>query len=506
MFKCLICYNMTVILLAALCLMQYPHNVELRVAEDFINKPVQEEVHSSPATPKPETKVENDTESCFRMTREDCPKGPMSCMKLKDDPSSVFCCDVDSFRLKEGLAFAGQNSTRLHILNATIDELDLSLKGFRRLKSMSVTDGNIGKIVGQFPRYSPIACLNISNNNLTTKKLLYRPVSNLFNLTVLDLSNNNLTSIPGAPLSRNYSIDISGNDYIPCKDVQEVMENLKFLNANKTFCTQITTFNWFQDLTHVSIEQIKILKELNASCKLVGPGDLNCTCATERLEIMPDKRPDYAVSVDCSNRNLKQLPTNLPSNTIKLNVSNNNITSLALISDDPSYEHVRQLFADNNQIPSILELEGTKFLDNFAVLTLKNNKLKTIPTYLLSNMFGRNWNFRQLSLEMNQLHCDCTTVKGLKIWLLEKSKNIPDYDGIVCSNVAARVIDLAENKMCQQQRDWTDYIYYIIGAEVTMLVVLVSKVTYDYWVFKTAGYLPWPASKMPKLPCDWLCE
>lgn len=69
-----------------------------------------------------------------------------------------------------------------------------------------------------------------------------------------------------------------------------------------------------------------------------------------------------------------------------------------------------------------------------------------------------------------------------------------------------QVIALDQNKVCVYQRDWTDYIYYIIAGEVGLLLLLVGKVSYDYWVFKTAGYLPWPASKMPKLPCDWVLE
>lgn len=69
-----------------------------------------------------------------------------------------------------------------------------------------------------------------------------------------------------------------------------------------------------------------------------------------------------------------------------------------------------------------------------------------------------------------------------------------------------KVMDLSENKLCHQPHDWTDYIFYLIGAEVVLLVAIVAKVSYDYWVFKTAGYLPWPASQMPKMPCDWLCE
>lgn len=45
--------------------------------------------------------------------------------------------------------------------------------------------------------------------------------------------------------------------------------------------------------------------------------------------------------------------------------------------------------------------------------------------------------------------------------------------------------------------------YLIIFSSISGLV---AKVTYDYWIFKSAGYLPWPANKMPRLPCDWLCE
>jgi hypothetical protein len=92
------------------------------------------------------------------------------------------------------------------------------------------------------------------------------------------------------------------------------------------------------------------------------------------------------------------------------------------------------------------------------------------------------------------------------VWLLTKQKNIPDYEEIDCDNMETKVISLNPSKLCQTQQDWTDYIYYIITVEVILLVGLIAKVVYDYCVFKTSGYLPWPASKMPKLPCDWLCE
>lgn len=76
---------------------------------------------------------------------------------------------------------------------------------------------------------------------------------------------------------------------------------------------------------------------------------------------------------------------------------------------------------------------------------------------------------------------------------------------IICLN-NSQVIDLEQKIACITEADWTHYMYYVIAAELSVLLLLIGKVSYDYWVFKTAGYLPWPASKMPKLPCDWVFE
>lgn len=70
-------------------------------------------------------------------------------------------------------------------------------------------------VPGQFPKYSAVACLNISNNNLTSAKLQpskQRPFAYLFNLTVLDASANNLTEFPLSLVhsNRKISVDLSG--------------------------------------------------------------------------------------------------------------------------------------------------------------------------------------------------------------------------------------------------------------------------------------------------------
>lgn len=113
---------------------------------------------------------------------------------------------------------------------------------------------------------------------------------------------------------------------------------------------------------------------------------------------------------------------------------------------------------------------------------------------------------RYIQVTFNHHFTYFSLIFHIQMWLLARHNNIPDYDQILCRNLPQKVYELSEVKLCQSQHDWTDYIYYLIASEVLLLMALVLKVSYDYWVFKTAGYLPWPASKMPKLPCDWLCE
>lgn len=125
---------------------------------------------------------------------------------------------------------------------------------------------------------------------------------------------------------------------------------------------------------------------------------------------------------------------------------------------------------------------------------------------MLSNTLDKSPDGRLLYLEGNHLHCDCNSAKVTKLWLLARKNHIPDCEQIHCENLAQDVIHLSETKLCQSPHDWTDYIYFLIAGEIILLVALFTKVSYDYYVFKTAGYLPWPASRMPKLPCDWLCE
>lgn len=79
------------------------------------------------------------------------------------------------------------------------------------------------------------------------------------------------------------------------------------------------------------------------------------------------------------------------------------------------YDNLLRLYADDNQINSLLDLEGSKFIEAFDTFFLRRNKLIGIPTYVLSNILDKSPDGRLLYLEGNQLTCDCNSATHLKV-------------------------------------------------------------------------------------------
>lgn len=456
-------------------------------------------------------------DQCFYKTKDECPKviNPDDCpckripIYSQDSPDeqAVYCCNLDSKNFESSLACANYSNhvSYLHIRNATLESFNVTGVKWRRLKSLALTDGKIKRIKDQFFMMTPTHCLNLSNNGLL--EIENNSFTRLALLKSLDLSYNNITHLP-AISGRELWIDISGTNTLWCHDISEYInktgeKQIKFNRENETVCSASKTWHWFNTTERVPLKQVQYLSRLETEC----PRGLNwqCHCKFRRMDIVEGKQPTLAVEVDCTGNQLTELPQTLPHHTIALNVSNNNITILDDLSTNPTYADMREFYADYNNISSINKLEGSKFLENYAILSLRYNKISTLPTYILSPTIQENTSSSARSIKIggNELHCDCNTAKFLKVWLQSR---IMDADEVLCENVKEKVVDLEPLKMCVYPGDWTDYIYYIIAGEIILLVSLITKVTYDYWVFKSKGYLPWPANKMPKLPCDWLCE
>ncbi|EDV45502.1 protein halfway [Drosophila erecta] len=427
------------------------------------------------------------------------------CREHPARPNSWYCCNISQLTMISSCSNISK-WTNLHVRNMTMEDMDLSNPIFRSLQSLAVTDGNITRLVNAFPRLSALKCLNISNNNIS--EIHSRAVKDVPHLEFFGMSNNNLSLVPHRNQNKNITLDISGNMRMLCTPLNEIIytESINFLNLKHSYCQYNATHKWFQSTDKVSMEQLENRKRCVTNCPVI-PNYGSCNCTMENIMIIQDNQSKAQCHVDCSNLGLVELPQRLPDNTFMLNITNNKITSLGdYFQTNPTYHNIIRLLADNNQIASIYEFEGTKFIESFQRIYMRNNSLSKIPEYFLNNALLDSGLGRRIYLAGNKLQCDCYSAKTLLNWLKERSSDIPDYMDIRCRNMPQRVIELQEAKLCQSPPDWTDYIYYLIAAEVILLLALITKVSYDYWVFKTAGYLPWPASKMPKLPCDWLCE
>lgn len=95
----------------------------------------------------------------------------------------------------------------LHIRNATLDALSLSFPLWKSLKHLSITDGNISNVVGEFGRHASVSCLNLSSNSIS--QFENRSLIHLNKLQLLDLSNNNISDIPKLKKESSVRLDIS---------------------------------------------------------------------------------------------------------------------------------------------------------------------------------------------------------------------------------------------------------------------------------------------------------
>ncbi|KDR22774.1 protein halfway isoform X2 [Zootermopsis nevadensis] len=455
---------------------------------------------------------------CFHQPLAAC--NLIGCRYLNGSQDTAVCCHLTQFQFKEKMAVLQQNRnlTRLHIMNATVDDLNMNLFWLSNLESLAFTDGHVARVVRlnhtNLTNLTNLRCLNLSSNHIT--EVDGGIARELPSLLQLDLSNNNITNFSfelpenGSNSSvSHFWLDISNNTHLWCSNITQLKSgvrgtwNLHILNHNCTVCMVQRDEFWFKFQETILFDHIGDVEQVEEDCKKTKTP---CTCLPYRYlyTSVYQNHDSMTISVNCSGKNLTSLP-DIPPHTIVLNISNNNITNLKRIRIDPNYQELRELHAENNQIVSMHEIEASNFIKNFQVLDIRANKLTEIETYIYNNAFEFD-NNKKVKLAGNKVMCDCSTAQHVRMWLLKNRKHIDDYNEIRCENFDDKVMDLDQNKVCTYPRVWTDYINYILASEVVLLLLLISKVSYDYWIFRTAGYLPWPASKMPKMPCDWVFE
>lgn len=169
------------------------------------------------SVPTSTTELPENESACFYADAELCllPNENDNCKECMPHPTvknSLVCCNVTD--IEKALSClpnpSADNSSyweNIHIRNATLEELDISHKFWKRLNTFAVTDGQIKRVVKEFAKFSSPTCVNMSSNNLLT--VTPRAFKDLPQLQILDISNNNLTALPNLNgISTNLTLDI----------------------------------------------------------------------------------------------------------------------------------------------------------------------------------------------------------------------------------------------------------------------------------------------------------
>lgn len=139
--------------------------------------------------------------TCFYADNSICllPRENESCNECIPHPTianSLVCCNVTD--IEKSISCVPNTSSsdwsNIHIRNATVDELDISHRFWKRLNSLVITDGHIDRIAKEFTKFSSPHCINISNNNISF--IHQRAFKELTHLQMLDISYNNLSTMP----------------------------------------------------------------------------------------------------------------------------------------------------------------------------------------------------------------------------------------------------------------------------------------------------------------------
>lgn len=197
--------------------------VDVTIARTFDEPMLSIVTSSSPTSvvttsPSPQLVDQQQNSTCFYAEPDLCAlpfendSGCKECMPHPTIANSLVCCNVTDIEksiscMPNPTSDDASYWTQIHIRNATLEELDISHKFWKRLDSLAITDGQVKRIVKEFPKFSSPKCINISANGMLS--ITPRAFKDLTRLQVLDISNNNLSTMPNLnSIQTNLTLDI----------------------------------------------------------------------------------------------------------------------------------------------------------------------------------------------------------------------------------------------------------------------------------------------------------
>ncbi|XP_050436666.1 protein singed wings 2 isoform X2 [Adelges cooleyi] len=251
-----------------------------------------------------------------------------------------------------------------------------SLRLYTKLAKFTMINSQIKTIVGVFPEtMQNLKTLNLSHLNI--ERIESTAFTHLTSLEVLDLSYNKLNYIPltaVAYLTKLKQIWLAGHSWFCKPDMLWLLQIPKDPLTFRLMDADNMTCGGYKYIGKPVIPILRLLNDLEKEC-LTQPE--NCVCTLDNV-VRSMAAPYHLlplITVDCSYRGLKTLPKRLPHNTTTLLMQGNQITTLEELLTNRHYTKLLDIHLDYNKISSISILEGSHWLAQCRVLSLKGNNL-----------------------------------------------------------------------------------------------------------------------------------
>ncbi|XP_049792509.1 protein singed wings 2 [Schistocerca nitens] len=379
---------------------------------------------------------------------------------------------------------------------ATLDPAALA-RAFPGAQQVALLNANVSRLSAPFPPMAKLETLNMTGLGL--RELSEDALGNLTSLRTLDLRNNHLERLDPElfdDLDELKQVYLSGNRWdCATADVTWLLGDdgaiVKDRDAMRCGDANFTE--------RPVVRVMYFIKAMQEKCPS------NCTCwmgyvaPTKEGFLLP------IITVDCSGRGLTQLPEDVPENTTTLILTGNKIRDVSRLSRGLGhYPRVLDVQLDDNEVSSLDELEGSRWLSTFRALSVRGNRLSQLPAYAFDDALEHNGNALRLALGHNPWLCDCHVTPPFQVLLLKYSKLVTDLDDIRCQNIDGdenanvKVKDVSRNSVCRvPEEQLVQPLDVLNGVLAALIAVSLAKLAYDYWAFKRTGKLPWLVGKMP---------
>eukprot|EP00095_Tigriopus_kingsejongensis_P000769 maker-scaffold67_size430214-snap-gene-1.16 protein:Tk00769 transcript:maker-scaffold67_size430214-snap-gene-1.16-mRNA-1 annotation:"AGAP005417-PA" len=412
---------------------------------------------------------------------------------------------LESIQLSDFIHF--HNLRKLRITNSgarevVIGAMEAGGPTFSQLETLSLSGNRLSSIHLHFHKFPKLTRLNLSGNAIRD---LEANLHELTTLEALDLSSNNLDENINPDILRRLpesltSLDISANQWNCSPKLswiyswsQPYLQRSILQNIPTTQCRYIDSP--YDGRLILVMEYYS--KYVIPSC----PTQDNCACALTSVQekMVHARERVYTVEVSCVKGGLSHFPK-LPKNTRTVDLSGNKLNGRSftyLKVSEHNYKEVDNLTLDSNRLKTLPE----KLLDMKLGLSFsaKHNNLTSIP-YDFSQRLMKTT--AVIKLSNNPWKCTCTS----QITDYNLLAKIRDRSEMTCGpssdeHLKAKQIDLLSPEMLcppETKGEFRELFLQILCVILTILIILVLlRLAYDYWKYRTKGQLPWLVLKMP---------